>query len=308
MVDLLRRRFPSSEGEVGIGDDAAVFAAPGPRLIFTTDTMVEGVDFELSYFPAVDLGWKVMAINASDVAAMGARPSKAVATLCVPATTPVGFLEDLAEGLGQGCTATGAELVGGDISSSDRISLGVAMLGSVERPVLRSGARAGDAICVTGCLGGAAGGLHLLSRDDDARGPLVERHRRPAARVAEASALRNFDVSSMLDVSDGLVVDLERLMEASGTGCEVDLGKLPVDPHLADVPALDEVETALFGGEDLELLFTMLPSHCTAAGMMLKARGTALTQIGVVTEGERRIGMRSLSSLKEAGWDHLRSR
>ncbi len=308
VVELLRRAFPSAAAEVGIGDDAAVFASPGSNLVFTTDTMVEGVDFELGYFSGSDLGWKAISINVSDVAAMGAEPSKAVVTLCAPPSTSAGFIEDLIHGLHTAAAFYGVDVVGGDISAAESVMVGVALLGRVDQPLLRSGARIGDAICVTGSLGGSAGGLYLLQRDHHARGSLVERHRRPLARIAEARRLRALNVSAMIDLSDGCVVDLERLLVASERGCRVEPEALPVDPALAELPELDAMEAALFGGEDFELLVTLAPSDVDAGRSSLETLGTSLTQIGVVSEGERRFGTRLLSEMKEGRWDHLRSR
>ena len=308
IVALLRARFPAADAATGIGDDAAVFDAPGERLVFTTDTMVESVDFDLAYFSGVDLGFKAMAINVSDIAAMGGVPAEAVATLCLPAQATIGFVEDVAEGIAQAADAWKVRLVGGDISGASAVGLGIALLGSVQRPYLRSGAGPGDVICVTGSLGGARGGLELLRRDPAASGPLVDRHRRPRARLAEARALAPFGVTAMIDVSDGCVVDLARLVRASDVGCSVDPAAIPVDVALAQVTGLDAKEAALFGGEDFELLFTMPEDRVEPAADAVGATGTPVTRIGTVTDGERLFGDARLEEMEERSWDHLRNR
>jgi thiamine-monophosphate kinase len=190
------------------------------------------------------------------------------------------------------------------------------MLGTpVSNAVYRSGARPGDRICVTGSLGGAAGGLAALRRGLDVKEPRVEelarRHLRPIARVAEAARLARLPVSAMIDVSDGLAVDLWHVMDASNTGCEVDPSSIPVDPALvAAAPELDlePLRTAMLGGEDFELLFTLEPARVDDARAMLGDMGTDVTEIGSVTSTERVVGDVTLEELKEAGWDHLRTR
>lgn len=308
IVALLRARFPAGDATVGIGDDAAVFDAPGARLLFTTDTMVESVDFDLAYFSGADLGFKALAINVSDIAAMGGTPAGAVATLCLPPRTTIGFVQDVADGIAQAADEWKVRLVGGDISGASAVSLGIALLGSVERPHLRSGAASGDAICVTGGLGGARGGLELLSRDPAASGPLVDRHRRPRARLAEAAALAPFGVTAMIDVSDGCIVDLARLVRASDVGCSVDPAAIPVDAALAEATGLDATEAALFGGEDFELLFTLPEDRVGPATDAVGAIGTRVTRIGTVTDGERLFGHARLEEMEERSWDHLRNR
>ena len=308
VVELLRARFGPSSDTIGIGDDAAVFPAPGPRLVMTTDILVEGVDFSLDYFSGRDLGWKAIAVNVSDIAAMGAEPSRAVATLCLPPETTVGFVIGLIEGIAEGSDAWNVEVVGGDLSSAERISLGLTLLGHCEAPVLRSGARSGDAVLVSGALGGSFGGLCLLQADAAATGRLVERHRRPQPRLELSRALREIPVTSMIDLSDGLVVDLGRLMSASDTGCRIERKAIPFDGGLEAAGLADPLGAALFGGEDFELLFTVseesVPDAMDAGGRI----DVAITRIGTVTEGDRLLDDTALEDLEDEGWDHLQSR
>jgi thiamine-monophosphate kinase len=174
--------------------------------------------------------------------------------------------------------------------------------------VLRSGARPGDAICVTGALGGAAGGLIALREGLDAPG-LTRRQLRPEARVEEGVGIARAGATAMIDLSDGLAVDLVRVMEASGTGCEVDVDSIPVDEGLAALAnAAAPLELAILGGEDFELLFTMSEQALGTLRAAAIGPEIAITRIGTVTDGEARLGGDALSEWKERGWDHLLNR
>lgn len=304
LIELLADRLPPASGEVWIGDDAAVVAAPSDRLLLTTDTMVEGSDFDLSYATGADIGWKVIAINVSDIAAMGGEPSKGLTTLCLPPATELRFVEELVDGLLQATDRYGLELVGGDISAAESISIGVAVLGSVQgEPWLRSGATVGDALCVTGALGGSFSGLQALRADPAAGGPGVTRHLRPEARLEAAKALSGSRISSGIDISDGLVIDLGRLTRASQVGCEVSGAAIPVDEGI-----VEGSDAALFGGEDFELLVTMPEDAVSGAVSAVESCGIPLTRIGTVTSGEATLDGRPLRDMKEKAWDHLRTR
>lgn len=294
LLERLRTRLPRPpEGEIWSGDDAAVVAGQ----VITTDVIVENVDFRLSTFGPADIGWKALAINVSDIAAMGATPQHAVATVTMPREITVETFDGIAEGLLELAGAYHVALVGGDISEGPTLSVGATVIGRAgERVVTRSGAQVGDAICVTGSLGGAAGGLIALEQGIDAH-ELIERQRRPRPRVKEGLALANV-ATSMIDVSDGLAVDLGHIVEASGVGCSVDHRSIPVDPNLEALEE-DAVRLAISGGEDFELLFT------TAE---IDAVPIDFTQIGVITEAEARIGDAPLAEWRKKGWDHLRDR
>jgi thiamine-monophosphate kinase len=306
LVELLRTRFPAPAGVVGIGDDAAVLVRDEGRTVITTDTLVESVDFDRGYFSGGDLGWKTLAVNLSDIAAMAARPTHAVATLSLPPDTTVGFVSGVMDGLHECAQRFHTYVVGGDISRSTVMSLGVTLLGTVEKPVLRSGAQVGDAVCVTGSLGGSGGGLALLRNDPAAKGPLVERHLRPVPRVAEGRLLGDGGATAMIDVSDGLVADLYRLLLASRKGCSVRSERVPLDPGFTE--GSDPLPAALFGGEDFELLFTAPEERLPGLRDGLGTLGTELSVIGSVTEGQATIDERPLKALLEETWDHLRNR
>jgi thiamine-monophosphate kinase len=317
---ILGRLGGPPPGELWGGDDAAVLQCPPAALLFTTDVLVEGLDFSWEWCSGGDVGWKAVAVNASDIAAMGGRPSRALVTLALPATTPVAVVDAVTEGLVEAASAFGVGLAGGDVSGATELSLGVAMLGAVGRvgPVTRSGSRVGDAICVTGHLGGAAGGLVALQRglvlreSAPALSRLAARQLRPRARTEAGPLLAAAGATSMIDVSDGLLLDLRRLMRSAARGCFVDPGLVPLDP---DLEALEEVlgtnDTAvslgLTGGEDFELLFTIEEARVGAARDSLATVPVHLTRIGRVTAEGLRVGDEDIEKLEELGWEHLRT-
>jgi thiamine-monophosphate kinase len=299
-------------GEVWSGDDCAVLRFDGRDLLFTTDVLVEGVDFERSWARGADVGWKAVAINASDIAAMGGMPRRAVTTLVVPRSTPLAFVDALADGLAEGARAHGVGVVGGDVSRGSEITVGLAMIGlPTVAPVLRSGAKSGDLICVTGTLGAAAAGLLVLQGLDApraARERLSARQLRPIARVEEGRAIALGGATAMIDISDGLIADLGHILAASGVGCSVDPGSIPIDPDVLEVMGSDASELALHGGEDFELLFTIPEDEFRAVTQVVAEFGTMVTRIGEITEEGKLWGGEEWMEIEVAGWDHLRNR
>jgi thiamine-monophosphate kinase len=247
-LETLARILPSAPpGEIWFGDDAAVLSRPsGEQLLLATDCVVAGVHFDPRISSLADVGWRVLAANVSDIAAMGGWALAVVAAVAGPRA---GDLEPLYKGLVEAATHYGCPVVGGDLSSGSDLVVSVAILGSAgERPpVLRSGARPGDRLFVTGPLGRAAAGLRLLREDALCVGHLPLAHRRPEARPREGRAAAAAGATAMIDVSDGLGIDLDRLATASEVGLHLD--RVPVAPGAT-------LEEALGGGEDYELVFT----------------------------------------------------
>jgi len=233
-------------GEVWIGDDAAVLRPTGGSwLLLTTDLVVAGVHGDMAVMGAADLGWRAMVASLSDIAAMGGRPCHAVVSIAGPPDTD---LDSVVDGVAQAAREFCCPVVGGDLSGADQLVVSVAMTGDLParaNPVLRSGARAGDHLFVTGALGGSAAGLRLLRREADASGELVAAYRRPRPRTAAGVRARLGGATAMIDVSDGLAADLGHLADASDVG--FDLLRVPV----AAGASLDD---ALYGGEDYELV------------------------------------------------------
>ena len=314
LVERITERIGRSpEGETWAGDDAAVLYPPGHRLLLTTDFIVEGVDFTLETFPPDAIGWKSFAINVSDIAAMGGIPEFALASMSLRPDMTVELVDGILEGMLRAAEKWSTSLVGGDISRGNEIMVSVSLVGSLstEHGVYRSEAAVGDAICVTGSLGGAAAGLRELQRTGLTSTPsdAVRRQLYPEARVQEGQKVAQAGATSMIDLSDGLAVDLGHLTKASNVGCEVDLDALPLHQSLkASNDRDDALELALTGGEDFELLFTMPDSALRAATEALAELGTDLTRIGTITKGESRLGSLSLDEWKARGWDHLATR
>ncbi|MGH2748580.1 MAG: thiamine-phosphate kinase [Actinomycetota bacterium] len=299
--------------ETWAGDDAAVIVAPGKQVLFTTDVMIEGVDFDRAYSSGGDIGWKALTVNVSDIAAMAGRPTHAVVTLSLRPDCEVAFVDGILDGLLEASRRWRVRLVGGDLSGADQIGISAAVLGAPagERAVHRSGAGPGEALCVTGRLGGAAGGLIVLrrrlDRADDSIERLARRHLRPEARVDAGAALAAAGATAMIDLSDGLAVDLGHLCRSSGVGCWIDPLAIPVDESL---PALQEdaLRLAIAGGEDFELLVALPHESVVAAATAVEATGVLLTRIGEVTDEGCWIGNDPLDRWEEQGWEHLRDR
>ncbi|MEA2485042.1 MAG: thiamine-monophosphate kinase [Actinomycetota bacterium] len=332
LIDRILARIGAPPGgAVGGGDDTAVVSIGTESVLFTTDALVEGIDFDFSYCSGADVGWKAIAVNASDIASMCGAPLWATVSMALPADTPVATVDSIIEGMLEAAEAWDIGVVGGDISRASEMSLSVAMLGSpaIDAPVMRAGAKVGDALCLTGSVGGAAAGLRLLQhqavggpRADDhpsgqtsssgaAMAGLVARQLRPVARVREAALLARSGPSSMIDLSDGLALDLSRVMRASATGCEVDDSAIPLDPGLAALFGADReaaLELAMTGGEDFELLFTIADASASAAIAAVEQMGTACTRIGNIVDSGCTVGDRPLSEWEGLGWDHLQSR
>jgi len=249
ILGRLRARLPDpGRGEVYFGDDAAVLDPPPGRLLLATDLLCEGVHFDLAIGTLADAGWKALTANVSDIAAMGGRPLHAVAAVAGPAPGGARDFDELYDGLAAAAARYGVRLVGGDLSSAGRWFLSVAVTGTVEGdPVLRSGARPGDRIFVTGPLGASAAGLAAL-REGRADAGLAAAHLRPIARVEDGLAAAASGATAMIDVSDGLAGDLGHIAEESGVGFRLD--RVPVAPGASE-------EQALGGGEDYELVFTL---------------------------------------------------
>lgn len=304
--EALKRIFPrlpeSDATIVGPGDDAAVLAAPDGRFVVTTDMMVHGPDFRLAWSGPVDLGWKAAATNLSDVAAMGAVPTALVVAIAAPPETPVAWLEGVADGFRLACTelAPGCGVVGGDLSVSQTLTIAVTAFGDLggRRPVLRSGARPGDIVAVSGALGQAAAGLRTLFAEAvDAAGEpdaarlaavvaahpeTVSAQLRPRPPIADGPLAADAGATAMLDLSDGLALDARRVAEASGVAIDLDPAALGPDPR-----------TALTGGEDHGLLATFPPGTALPG---------AFRPIGAVRDG-RGLLVAGAPFDERGGWD-----
>ena len=310
LIELFTRALPLAGAEVvlGPGDDAAVLRPrPGEDLVATVDAVVAGVHFDARSTPA-DVGWKALAVNLSDLAAMGARPVAALVALALPPGTPVAAVRGLARGLGACARAHRIPVAGGNVTRADALSLTVTALGAVPRgrALLRRGARPGDLVAVTGTVGDAALGLRR-----GAAAPLARRQRRPVPRLAAGLALAPL-ARAAVDVSDGLVQDLGHLCAASGVGARIGVAELPLSPAYRRAAARlpDPFAAALGGGEDYELVLALPPGALPRARAAAARAGAPLTVIGrfVRGRGVSVVGEDGALRPAPAGHDHLRPR
>jgi len=297
---------------LGIGDDAALLRVPaGLELVATTDTLVADVHFLADTDPA-DLGYRALAVNLSDLAAMGAEPAWATLSLTLPSVDP-SWLDRFCRGFYELATEFRVQLVGGNLARGP-LNITVGAFGYVPEGMAmrRSGARAGDAIFVTGTLGDAAMALnHLLGRhklEERAFSSVRDRLLRPQPRVREGLKLRSV-ASAAVDISDGLLADLGHVLEASGLGARVELARLPLSEVYR--AALTQVgwEPALSQGDDYELCFTVAPERIAEVKTLEATLGCAVTQIGeTVTEAGLTVldPSGSAYSAQFAGHDHFR--
>ena len=294
----------SSSTLIGIGDDAAVLKlSASSTLLATTDLLLEGVHFDLSYTDFFSLGWKAAAVNLSDIAAMGGIPRFCLTALGIPTGVSVEQITEFYRGFTALLKSYRTTLVGGDTCSSrGGLFVGVTALGEIEpkRIITRAGARPGDRIFVTGTLGDSAAGLELLrkaefgirNKKSASRNPkseiqkLIARHLRPVPRVEWGRKLSlSGCASAMIDLSDGLSSDLFHICEQSGVGAEISADRIPLSDALHKLTgklAKPAVHYALSGGEDYELLFTVPPGKVKK----LRSLKLPLTEIGLITSGK----------------------
>lgn len=298
---------------IGIGDDAALFRPNhGHETILTCDWFLEGTHFLRDKHPPDAVGWKCLARAVSDVAAMGGVPRCCLLSLALPASHTGRWLDEFLNGLRRAARKFNCLLSGGDTTRRREILINVAVVGEVRanRAVLRSGARAGDILYVSGRLGGAELGLRLLRRTKgraNTRNQLMKKHLYPEPRLALGQWLCDRRLATaMMDLSDGLSSDLPRLCAASAVGARLEGEKIPSVwvSHSNRKPGLDSLQLALHGGDDYELLFTV-PAN--KAGMLpRKFKSVVLTQIGKITEKPGVVLLQQNSGtrpLNPGGWD-----
>ncbi|HWP56494.1 MAG TPA: thiamine-phosphate kinase [Candidatus Acidoferrales bacterium] len=319
LIERIQKSTPKGKGVLlGIGDDAAWLKWRDRSLLVTADVLIEGFHFDFAWTSPYELGYKALAVNLSDIAAMGGTPSYFVTSLGVPADFEAEGVEEIFRGMRALSTRTGAVLVGGDTSAADRLVLSVCLFGRApHRPVSRQGARVGDDLYVTGTLGDSSLGLELLKTrgekgKDAAARYLFLRHRFPAARLRAGAALARRGLArAMIDVSDGLLQDLGHICRASGVGAVVWEQSLPLSRAYRSLAGGRGLSYALSGGEDYELLF----AAPVAARARLEKSGRSLlgvkvTRIGTCVaskEGIKVVDRKGQPlSLPAGGYDHFK--
>lgn len=306
LIELLARTVRNRGGvKIGIGDDAAVLS--DGRTVITTDSYAEGVHFDLSYMDYYDVGTRCACACLSDVVAMGAQPTALFVALGLPAQTALSAVRRLYRGLDDICKRFSAEIAGGDTIKFDRLFLTLTALGTTPKPLLRSKARPGDLLCVTGYLGLAETGRLLLAGGARRRekNPAVNRHLRPLPRLQVLKRLRPV-INALIDTSDGIATDARHLALMSRVRILLKPELLPVHPLTLSLTRhlnLDTTEFCLTSGEDYELLFT------TRKPPPNRIRTTPITVIGRVEKGTGLYIEKDdrILPLKLTGYDHLKS-
>lgn len=327
LIRRVAQRLPPYRPDVrvGVGDDVAILELDeGTYLLATCDIQVEGVHFLRDAITPYQLGRKAAAINLSDIAAKGGEPLHFLVSLALPPETEVAWVDALYDGLREEASRYGADIVGGNMAKTDGPAVvDLFLLGQVPREhlLLRSGARPGDEVWVTGHLGDSAAGLALLLQPDlpvepSAREAVLAAHLTPTPRVPEGQAIaRQQQATAMIDLSDGLSSDIGHICEESHVGVRLWAERLPISPAARQVARLAGKaawEWALGGGEDYELCFTALPGAGAAlAKAVQQATGTPVTCVGEILPEEAGRWLRLEDGrevpLTEAGWDHFRS-
>lgn len=321
LIDRIRRRFPLPKRPllIGIGDDSAVFRPKRDTdILLTTDLLIEYIHFDLRYISFRQLGYKALAVNISDIAAMGGIPRYLVVSLAIPGGLDIKDIDELYKGIGILAKRFGISLAGGDTSASKKgIFISITLLGDVEPgiAIARSGASVGDSIIVTGSLGDSSAGLDVLKKRENAgRGYsyLRKKHLMPLPRVDEGRFLAtNKLATSMIDISDGLLSDLSHILDESGVGAELFLDKIPISASLRRYAArvgASPLRFALSGGEDYELLFTASKASTQKVVSSPLLNETGISVIGRITKdkGIRWAGDYKIEEESLKGYDHFK--
>lgn len=328
LIARLTRGLTVDENSIqSVGDDCAVLnMGAATQLLATCDCQVEGVHFTLRTSSPEQIGRKALAINLSDIAAMGGIPRYALISLILPSHLPLETIDGVYAGLRAEAQRYDTIIVGGNIAgagASKQLIIDISLLGTVERgqALLRSGAHVGDLLCVTGTLGDSAAGLYTLLHPQwpypqDALDIVQLRHRTPEPRVQIGRILSSYGptvVTAMLDISDGLSGDLDHLCERSRVGARIELARLPLSPALqaiAQITQQDAYHWALHGGEDYELLFTVAPAYAQDVIERVRLESSlAVTIIGSIEEAQAGAQLLSLDGRLERlpikSWNHL---
>ncbi|HLB28201.1 MAG TPA: thiamine-phosphate kinase [Dehalococcoidales bacterium] len=300
---------------LGIGDDAAAWRVDDSVQLATVDTLVQGIHFNLETTGWEDLGWKALAVNLSDIAAMGGVPRYALVSLSLPGQTEVEDVKALYRGMLALAKQSGVTIVGGNMSGAPAAVVSITVLGDTEskekQMLTRSAARAGQKIAVTGYLGAAAAGLEMLAKglsfDKEAAESLKKAHLTPTPRIAEGRLMVQNGVRAAIDISDGLLADLRHICESSKVGARLEIESIPVHPAAKANFGEKALELALAGGEDYELLFTASAVVIEKVKAALACPVTIIGEITAVKAGEVILldGQGNRLDPAARGWDHF---
>jgi thiamine-monophosphate kinase len=313
LIDLLAKMVGGGDERllIGIGDDAAAWQGDESIQLASVDSFIQGVHFTPETTPWSDVGGKALAVNISDIAAMGGIPRYALVSLALPDDSEVEDVAALYNGMLKVSKQYGVSIVGGDISKAPLVAVTITILGSspTKRILTRSSAKAGEIVAVTGSLGAAAAGMELLKGkrklDPEAETRLKDAFLHPTPHIAEGLLLVEQGVKTAIDISDGLVADLNQICKASQVGARIEVERVPIEPTVKTAFAEGAMELALSGGEDYELIFT---ASSEIIERVKKAASVPVTAIGEIVAGK---GVTLTDkqgkpfALKKAGWEHF---
>ncbi|MGD9117807.1 MAG: thiamine-phosphate kinase [Dehalococcoidia bacterium] len=313
LIDLLAKMVGEGDERllIGIGDDAAAWQGDDSIQLASVDSFIQDVHFTLETTTWPDVGGKALAVNLSDIAAMGGVPRYALVSLALPDDSEVEDVAALYNGMLKLGKQYGVAIAGGDISRAPLVAINITILGSspTQKILTRSSAKVGDIVAVTGNLGAAAAGMALLKKerhlDEETESRLKDAFLHPTPRLAEGLLLAEQGVKTAIDISDGLVADLNRICQASGVGALIEVGRVPIESAVKTAFSDEALELALSGGEDYELLFT---ASKEIIERVKKAASVPVTTIGEITAGK---GVSLVDKegkpfeLKKAGWEHF---
>jgi thiamine-monophosphate kinase len=298
---------------IGIGDDAAVWKCRGALQLISTDCLIQDIHFDTSYSSWEDLGYKAISINLSDIAAMGGIPSYILVSLCFPAQTDSEEILSLYRGMIAQCNKYKVTILGGNISAAEKISITATVLGYTNnsKVLIRGGAKAGDKVAITGYTGLSAAGRIMLQEklgfDLTTSEILRTAHLRPEPKITEADFLSKAGASAAIDVSDGLLSDLQHICKASNVNAILRQDLVPIHPLLIKYFSANYMQLALTGGEDYEILFT---ASSKIMSKIMKNTSFPITIIGELSPGSGQINIvnnRSTNiNYQQYGWEHFK--
>lgn len=291
---------------IEIIDDTAIISNSVGMQILTSDMLIEDIHFSKQTASFEDIGWKAIARNLSDVAAMGAIPSYFLISLGITKKMTINEVIKIYKGMRILAKKYKVNLIGGDSTISSKLFISITMNGSLNTlPLLRTNARVNDLICVTGNLGGAAAGLLTLEKDYSIKNSLTKIHLRPNPRIIESNKLAKIGVHSAIDISDGLLIDLQKLVMASNVSAEIELNSIPINNLVKKVFPKISLNLALTGGEDYELIFTCPPNLINTVDKILASKFSVIGKIRQKNKTPIRILQNGVhaKNIKIQGWD-----
>ncbi len=318
LIDLLAEMAGGGGDEnllIGIGDDAAAWRGDASTQLATVDSFIQGVHFPSGLASWKELGWKALAVNLSDIAAMGGLPRYALVSLALPDDTEVDDVTALYTGMLELAEQFGVSIIGGDISRAPLVAITIAVFGSSQKKQVlrRSSAEVGELVAVTGELGAAVAGLEMLTKklkfDPEISASFRNAFLHPLPRIAEGQLLVEQGVKTAIDLSDGLVSDLNQICKASRVGARIDVEKVPVAPGVKAHFGERALEMALSGGEDYELLFT---ARAEVIDRVKQSASCPITVVGEILAADK--GVTAVDSrgkplkLASRGWEHFITR